>query len=145
MVERRPSISTHTQNYKWYNFIGKITAQPQKNLRLAASLLITILLTQESCLTEMARAMHYPYEKVAADFPNWTGLGADLTLGNNFMASLRGGYFMYNQNNQKLNQLNHVIILARLGKERSDNGIYSDSWPSILNILERLDSKFCIN
>jgi Carboxypeptidase regulatory-like domain/TonB dependent receptor-like, beta-barrel len=92
------------QKYSWYNLMGKITAQPTKNLRLAA----TFVNNTSKYLGDLPSRdggddSSFPWEKVGFSYPDWTAtLTADLVLGNNLMLALRGGYYMTNTNNQKL-------------------------------------------
>lgn len=96
--------SSITQKYKWYNFLGKITAQPMKGLRLAATFVNnTSSYTGDLPSRDGGDDSTHPWESVGFSYPNWTGtLTADLVFGNNLLIGVRGGYFKTNTTNQKL-------------------------------------------
>jgi len=84
-----------------WNFSAKITAQPWKNLRLSASVVnnfykykgeLSNIFGNENPATS--------FDDYGFSYPNMSANGtADLTLGNNFLLSVRGGYFRTNVNN----------------------------------------------
>jgi len=82
------------ENY--WNFQVKLTAQPVKNLRLSAS----VVNNYYKYTGDLDSSFGNPdpaisYDDYGTTYPNLSAsASADLTLGNNFMFSLRGGYFM---------------------------------------------------
>jgi hypothetical protein len=96
--------SSYTEQYRWYNFLGKITANPIKSLRLSASF-VSNTSTQSGSLPtrDGSGDPSFPYSEVGFDYPSYTGsLVGNLILGNNLLIDARAGYFMINTTNQKL-------------------------------------------
>lgn len=94
----------YEEKYKYYNFMGKISAQALKNLRISASVLGNSS-TFSGALPDRKGYDDptFPYGQVGFDYPNLALSGtADLTLGNNFMINMRGGYFLKDETNQRL-------------------------------------------
>jgi hypothetical protein len=83
-----------TENY--WNFQGKLTAQPFKNLRLTASV-VNNFNKYKGNLDVAFGGNPDPtvsYDDFGFSYPNFSAsAAADYTVGNNFMLSLRGGYF----------------------------------------------------
>jgi hypothetical protein len=84
-----------------WNYQAKLTAQPLKNLRLTASVVNNFFKYKGNLDTAFGGN---PNPKISPDdfgfsYPNFSAsAAADYTLGNNFMLSMRGGYFTNNQN-----------------------------------------------
>ncbi|MEN6561004.1 MAG: TonB-dependent receptor [Acidobacteriota bacterium] len=84
------------------NFNAKLTSQPFKNVRLSAS----FVNNWYEYKGDLSNAYGDPNPTVSYDdygftYPNYSASAtADITLTNNLFVSLRGGYFMTNQNNQ---------------------------------------------
>ena len=84
-----------------WNYQVKLTAQPVKNLRLTACVVNNFYKYKGDLDTASGGN---PNPTVSSDdfgftYPNFSGSAtADCTVGNNFMLSVRGGYFMTNQN-----------------------------------------------
>jgi len=90
------------QERRWYNFQGKLTAQPIGNLRLSASF-VNNFSKYKGDLPPRSGAGNpdTDYAAYGFSYPNWSTSGsADITLGNNFLIGLRGGYFNYNTTDQ---------------------------------------------
>jgi len=90
------------QKTDYQNFQVKLTAQPIGNLRLSASL-VNNFNKYKGDLPPKSGAGNpdTDYESFGFSYPNWSASGnADLTLGTNFLVSVRGGYFHRNQNEQ---------------------------------------------
>jgi hypothetical protein len=89
----------------YWNFQGKLTAQPFSFARVGASFLNNFRKYRGS-LPSRAGTSNYDdpfWAKYGYDYPNWTASGfVDITLGANFMANIRGGKFRYNQTNQQV-------------------------------------------
>ncbi len=95
------TVKDYKQTSTNWNYQAKLTAQPVKNLRLTASVVNNFYKYKGNLDTAFGGN---PNPTVSPDdfgfsYPNFSGsAAADYTLGNNFMLSLRGGYFMNNQN-----------------------------------------------
>jgi len=90
------------RNDDYQNFQIKLTAQPLKNLRLSASYVNNFQKYKGDLPPrDGSGSPDTDYEAYGFSYPNWSAaLSADLSLGNNFLASIRSGYFYTNQNNQ---------------------------------------------
>lgn len=90
------------------NFQLKLTAQPLKNLRIGASVVNNFFKYKGNVGTLRGQALantsstpKVSYNDFGFSYPNLSGtFSADLTVGNNFMLSTRGGYFKTDQNKQ---------------------------------------------
>ncbi len=84
-----------------WNFSAKVTAQPFKNLRLSASV-VNNFYKYKGELSNVFGNQNptTSFDDYGYSYPNMSANAtADLTLGNNFLLSVRGGYFRTNQNN----------------------------------------------
>jgi len=89
-----------TENY--YNFSGKLTSQPIKNLRLTASV-VNNFYKYKGDLSTAGDSSHpaTSYNDYGFSYPNVSGnFAADLIVSNNLLIGIRAGYFMYDQKNQ---------------------------------------------
>ena len=92
----------YSQEYKYYNFQAKLTAQPFRFLRLGASY-VNNFSKYKGALpnrdgTSNANDVWPDY---GYSYPNWTASAyADFTLSNNFLVGLRGGSFYTNMTDQ---------------------------------------------
>ena len=119
----------YNRTWNYWNFQGKLTAQPISFMRLGASF-VNNFSKYRGNLPNRNGTSNYndPYwADYGYDYPNWTASGfMDLTLGTNFMANIRGGQFRYNTTNQQVNA-------ATFGEPRwghSGNGtFYFDGTP----------------
>ncbi|UCC40055.1 MAG: TonB-dependent receptor [Candidatus Aminicenantes bacterium] len=101
-------LSGETGDYentrKWMNASAKITAQPLKNLRMSLGFLNNWYQSLGT-LPPRDGTGNYAYDWAApgTDYPNKTFTGsADLTVGNNFLVSARGGWFKTDLTNQRV-------------------------------------------
>jgi len=89
-----------TENY--WNFSGKLTAQPARNLRVTASV-VNNWSKYKGNLNSVFGGNPNPavsYDDYGFSYPNLSGsFSADFTVGNNFMLSARAGYFQANTTN----------------------------------------------
>lgn len=89
---------THTENWNWQ---AKLTSQPFKNLRLSAS--INNQYSKYKGDLDYAYGNSAPavsYDEYGYSYPNLSVSGtADVTLGNNALLSIRGGYWTSNTKN----------------------------------------------
>ena len=86
---------------QYWNFQGKLTSQPFKNLRISASVVNNFwkykgdLATRTSSPTPLIS-----FDNIGYSYPNISGnVSADLTLGKDAMVSVRGNYFRTNTSN----------------------------------------------
>ncbi len=90
------TIKDYKRTEQYLNFSAKLTAQPVRNLRLTASLVNN----HYKYKGNLESSWGNPSAAVSPDeygvtYPNFSAsASADLTVGNNFMLSVRGGYFM---------------------------------------------------
>ena len=96
--------SDHTRKQTWYNGQIKLTAQPMKDLRLAASFVNNFYKYRGDLPGRTGTGNpDYTWGDTGFDYPNYSGtLTADYSVGSNLFLSLRGGYFFKNQTNQQL-------------------------------------------
>jgi len=91
----------YTRKWKYYNFQGKITAQPFGGLRLSASFVNNFRKYKGDLSPRTGGSPATDYSAFGFSYPNWsTAVSADLTVGTNLLLSLRGGYFYKDQNKQ---------------------------------------------
>jgi hypothetical protein len=90
-----------TRKWKYYNFQAKITAQPIGGLRLSASIVNNFSKYKGDLAPRTGGNPDTDYASFGFSYPNWSAaVSTDVTLGTNFLVSLRGGYFHRNQNKQ---------------------------------------------
>jgi hypothetical protein len=85
-----------------WNYSAKLTSQPIKNVRLSASF-VNNWYQYQGDLNDRTGDPNpaVPYDNYGFTFPNYSASAtADVTLSNSLFVSLRGGYFMTNQNKQ---------------------------------------------
>jgi hypothetical protein len=96
--------------YRFYNknlvFNGsiKLTAAPIRGLRLGLSA-VNNWSSYRGAIPSIlgSSSKNYAYNNEGFDYPNWSAAFlADYTISNNFLASLRAGYHLTNQNNQQI-------------------------------------------
>jgi hypothetical protein len=96
---------TYTQDQRWWNFQGKLTAQPFGFMRLGGSFLNNFYKYRGSLPSRVGTSNYDDpnWGKYGYDYPNWTASGfADLTLASNLMVNIRGGKFRYNTTNEQV-------------------------------------------
>jgi len=101
-----PAVSgVFTEKQTWLNFQGKITAQPFSFMRVGGSF-VNNFYKWRGDLPSRAGTSNPDdpdWANYGFDYPNWSAAGfADLTLGSNLMANIKGGRFYYNQTNQQV-------------------------------------------
>ncbi len=98
------AASDHTRKQTWYNGQFKLTSQPMKDLRLAASFVNNFYKYRGDLPGRTGTGNpDYTWGDTGFDYPNYSGtLTADYTVGSNLFLSLRGGYFFKDQMNQQL-------------------------------------------
>ena len=99
---------TPAVNYKRtqtnYNGQAKLTAQPFKGLRLSGSW-VNNFYKYRGALPSVAGTSNktYAWDKEGFNYPNMSAsFAADYSASNSLLFSLRGGYFMQDQNNQQI-------------------------------------------
>ncbi|MFW6128923.1 MAG: TonB-dependent receptor [Candidatus Aminicenantaceae bacterium] len=94
----------HTMNQTWWNGQFKMTAQPLKGLRLAASFLGDFYKWRGDLPARSGTGNpDKEWGDYGFDFPSYSAsFNADYTVGNNFLISARAGYFRENTTNQQV-------------------------------------------
>ena len=107
-IQGGTGINAYQRTEKTWNASFKMSAQPMKNLRAGASFVMNLFKYKGG-----SDPMTYPadttyaalsnatgdYNNLGYSYPNYSGTAyADLTLSNNALLSVRGGYFFNNQN-----------------------------------------------
>jgi hypothetical protein len=91
---------------RWWVWNGqfKLTAAPIKGLRLSASMVNNFSNYLGAIPSrDGTSAKNYAYANQGYSYPNISGaITADYSMGNNFLASFRGGYHMTNTDNQRI-------------------------------------------
>ena len=109
----RPYYEFYTKNWN-YNGQAKLTAQPFKGLRMSLSYVNNFSKTRGLIPSDDGVSnKNYPWiaswpntiltgKDYGYDYPNWSGNATiDYTVSNNFLISMRGGYFLQNTTNQQ--------------------------------------------
>jgi hypothetical protein len=96
--------SAHERKQTWWNGQFKLTAQPVKDLRLAAAFVNNFYKYRGDLPGRTGTGNpDYEWSVPGFDYPNYSAtLTADYTVGSNMFLSLRGGYFFKDQVNQQL-------------------------------------------
>ena len=94
----------YVQDNTWWNGAAKITAQLIEGLRFSGSFVSNFSKYRGDLPPRDGSSdPNKEWPKYGFDYPNMSvSLGADYVLGNNFIASLRGGYFHTNDTNQQV-------------------------------------------
>ena len=110
-----------------YNFSGKLTSQPIKNLRLSASVVNNFYKYQGDLSTAQGNSSPaISYDEYGYSYPNVSGsFAADLIARNDLLIGVRAGYFMYDQNNQLVKPPAYpcYVFQAPLGGQVSNIGL----------------------
>ncbi len=105
LTDPAPQGYTYFYNkWFWWNGQIKLTANPIKGLRLSASF-VDNFNKYRGAIPNIngTSAKNYAYQQQGYDYPNVsTAFTADYSVGNNFLASFRGGYHMTNTDNQQI-------------------------------------------
>ena len=147
------------------NFSAKLTSQPFKNVRLSASFVNNFYRYQGDLSNAFGNAdPTTSYDGYGFSYPNYSAsANADLTLGNNFFASVRGGYFMNDRTKQLVRPPDEpcfqFITEAPGGYFRTTNiglldvpvefqrptGFYNYSRANAATVNKNLDLKYSVN
>ena len=93
--------NSYTRNETYWNGAFKLTAQPISNLRMGASFISNFYKYKGENASTASASSSTNYNQYGYTFPNYAASGyADLGLGNNFLFSVRGGYWMTDQTDQ---------------------------------------------
>jgi hypothetical protein len=126
-IEWGASRGDYDRTNTYYNFQGKLTAQPFKNFRISASVVNNF--RKERGLLPLSNASgnpDYAYDDYGFNWPNIsTSVTADYIVGNNLIISARGGYFYQNQTNQLLSPDEPYY---RIYKYQPDTYFYDLGW-----------------
>jgi hypothetical protein len=105
-IQGKRLVKSFTRTDITWNGQFKLTTQPLKNLRVSASFINNFIKYQgDSALNNWVWAATASsstnYSAPGFSFPNYSVAGnIDLTVGNNFLVNVRGGFFHTDQNNQ---------------------------------------------
>jgi hypothetical protein len=96
------ATNSYTRNDTNWNGVFKLTAQPISNLRMGASFISNFYKYKGDLTAQTSSASSTTdYNQYGYSFPNYSANGyADLALGNNFLFSVRGGWWMTDQTDQ---------------------------------------------
>ena len=95
----------YDQKQNYWNFQGKLTAQPFSFMRVGASFVNNFYKYRGSLPSRdgTGNPDDPDWADYGFDYPNWSAAGfADVTLGANLMMNIRGGRFFYDQTNQQV-------------------------------------------
>jgi len=129
-----------------HNFQAKLSAQPFSALRLQASV-VNNFSNYRGAIPNITGSGDptYMWGKEGLDYPNLTtSIRADYTGGNNFLASLRGGYWTMNQTNQQIKMpgTNYVFAYSNsIFPEIPADLIRYEEWTSWSTNLEAATTK----
>jgi Carboxypeptidase regulatory-like domain/TonB dependent receptor-like, beta-barrel len=108
-IQGGTGINSYRRTENTWNGSFKLTAQPMKNLRAGASFVMNFfkykggsdpMTNPPDATYAMTAGAATDYNNLGYSYPNFSGSAyADLTIGNNALLSVRGGYFFSNQNN----------------------------------------------
>jgi hypothetical protein len=102
LLGTKTNTNPYTRKETYINASAKLTAQPFKNLRMGASFINNFYKYLGDNANTYTASTSTDYSVYGYSYPNWTANGyADLAIGNNFLVSVRGGYWFTDQNNQK--------------------------------------------
>lgn len=98
------SEEDYDQKQTWWNFSGKLTAQPVKDMRVSASFTNNFYKWRGDLPGRAGTGNpDKTWGDYGFDFPGWNvAASLDYTVGNNLMISARGGYFFTNTTNQQV-------------------------------------------
>jgi hypothetical protein len=101
LIGTKTSTNSYTRKEDTINGSFKLTAQPFKNLRMGASFINNFYKYKGDNASTYSGSSTVDYSIYGYSYPNYTANGyADLALGNNLLISVRGGYWLTDQNNQ---------------------------------------------
>lgn len=172
-VQGVEGINAYRRTERTWNASFKLSAQPLKNLRAGASVVMNLFkykggsdpLTYPADQTYAALSNATgDYNNLGYSYPNYSATAyADLTLSNNALLSVRGGYF-YNNQNKRVAELPATPYYAfRLEQPGSYAFVSNDMFPEIpealrhppgwqnfpranvMGLAQRMDSRFNLN
>lgn len=87
-------VKEFTRKRYWYNYSAKLTAQPLKNLRVGAGFVNNYYKYKGNNVEARHSSSTADHDAYGFSYPNYSISGyADLTLGNNALFSVRGGFW----------------------------------------------------
>lgn len=101
-IQGDPGVeNSYVRTQTYYNFMAKLTAQPINNMRVGASFINNTWKYKGDNAEAQNASATTDYGQYGYTYPNYSGSAyADLTLGNNALFSVRGGYFFWNRTDQ---------------------------------------------
>ncbi len=172
-IQGAPGINTYERSEKSWNGTFKLSAQPLKNLRAGASFVMNYFkykgggdpLTYPTDQTYAAFSNATgDYNNAGYSYPTYSGTAyADLTLSNNALLSVRGGYFYSNQNNRLAPLPSSPYYGFRLEQPGGYAFVSNDMFPEIpaelrhpsgwqnflradvMGLAQRMDSRLSLN
>ena len=101
-IQGDPGVKNdYVRTETYYNFALKLTAQPINNMRVGASFVNNTWKYKGDNAEAQDASSTVDYEQYGYTYPIYSGSAyADLTLGNNALFSVRGGYYYYNKTDQ---------------------------------------------
>jgi hypothetical protein len=119
----QPDNLDYTENYYWYNFQAKLTAQPIGFMRFGVSYVNNFSKYKGRLPPrDGTGSIDDVWPDYGYSYPNYTVQGfADFTFGNNFMVNLRGGRFYTNTSGQQVHSNSPRQLMTGDGP-----GVFSD-------------------
>ena len=103
--EPEGATGDYSRKRNYWNFQGKLTAQPASFMRVGASFVNNFYKYRGSLPSRIGDDNYEDpnWDVYGYDYPNWTASAfVDLTIGANLMVNIRGGKFYYNRTNQQV-------------------------------------------
>ena len=120
----------YSRDYTWWNGAAKITAQLIEGLRFSGNFISNFSKYRGDLPPRDGSSdPDKEWSKFGFDYPNLSAsLSADYVLGNNFIASLRGGYFHTNTTNQQVTASGPRYYFQKSdpGSQRTTNSMFPE-------------------
>ncbi|MEN6559381.1 MAG: TonB-dependent receptor [Acidobacteriota bacterium] len=140
-IQSVPTVNSYRRTETTWNASFKLSAQPLKNLRAGASVVLNLFkykggsdpMTYPADQTYAATSnASGDYNNLGFSYPNYSMTAyADLTLSNNALLSVRGGYFYNNQNHRIASLPTTPYYAFRLEQPGSYAYVSNDMFPEI--------------
>jgi hypothetical protein len=172
-IQGDTGVNAYDRTEQSWNASFKLTAQPMKNLRAGASFVMNLFkykggsdpMTYPSDQTYAATSNATgDYNNLGYSYPNYSVTAyADLTLSNNALLSVRGGYFYSNMNNRvaplpstpyygfRLEQPGgYAFVTNDMFPEIPDELVHPAGWQNfpranVLGLVQRMDGRLSAN
>ncbi len=172
-VQGAEGTNAYRRTERTWNASFKLSSQPLKNLRAGASLVMNIFKYRgggdplaypaDQTYAALSNATG-DYNNVGYSYPNYSATAyADLTLSNNALLSVRGGYFFNNQNGRvaelpstpyyafRLEQPgSYAFVTNNMFAEIPDDLKHPPGWQNfsranVMGLSRRMDSRLSVN